>query len=260
MRNSDPINVITDNVVTVIDNKFDDKNVPQNLLNYLYLVTTGLVLCFDKDYVDYIFKKLLRVSFVEDDYYDLEMYFDTNSVDINYNILYIDEGFNTLEFMVKSMIDIISKSYDLDQYDELLSNVIKSLKVEEVIKAIYSLIDKNKNSKIKEALMIFKDFDINMYHYDGDNAITNLFRPLFKYSFVKNLFDKSLISGDYRETYEEFDDILGENSFADMINEIDDIKKLLNKKQVNTYNVACAYLNVRNNFVQSYISLKFDTI
>lgn len=259
MINTDSIKIVADNVITVVNNLNKEKNYKESIIPMIYLTVTGLMLNFGHEYVDAIYSSLRKVKFIEDDYYDLEMYFNTNSIDINYNIIYKNEGIRTLEEFIKSFLEIFSHSYNLNDDDKILSDVIKSLKTEDIVKSLYRIKDVEVNQSIKEALSIFDNIDIDNYHFDGSNAITNLFRPLFKFGFIKELFNKNIVDGDYRSIYEEFDTILGKDSFKCMITEIGDIKRLLNKKQVNTYNIACAYLNVRNNFVQSYISKKFVT-
>ena len=259
MTNSESLKIITDNVIIAIDNLKLSQNYPNSALPYLYLATTGLMINFGSSYVDDVFNNLKRVKFIEDTYYDLELYFDTNNIDINFNIVYRDEGLHTLEMMIKFLLEIQSHSYNLDNSEKIVSEVIKALKTEEIVKTLYSLKTVSLNYEFTKALMIFNDVDITTYHFDSNNAITNLFRPLFKFNFIKELFNKQLIDGNYGDIYREFDEILGKDAFRSMMNEIDDIKRLLNKKQVNTYNIACAYLNVRNNFVQSYITKKFVT-
>lgn len=268
MEKSDAIAVITGNVVKVIDNRFSSENVPQSLLNYLYLATTGMCISLGTDYVDDIFNNIKNISFTnrikfysEKEYLVLSKF--NEDLQISYQFYIKDNkngNINTLEFITRELINLLcgnNTRFD----DKILSDVLKNLEVEDVINIIASLRDFNiKDRKFKKALDYFKDFNIDEYSVSGYETIVNLFRPLFKYENLKEFFIKNLVDNDFLNIYEEFDSILGVNSFKNMIDSLKTINSKLNRKNVPTYEIACSYLNIRNKFVQSYINSKFNII
>ena len=61
MDKSKELNIIADNVVTYINNKFRCDNIPQELLNYLYLTVYGLNISLGVDAVDDVFNEKGKV-------------------------------------------------------------------------------------------------------------------------------------------------------------------------------------------------------
>ncbi len=267
MDRSKDLNIIAENVVTFIDSKFKNDNVPQEVLNYLYLAVTGLSMSLGLEYVDDIFSLLDKVTFINntdinnlDNYSVIPRISEDTSIKYQLYIKDISNGnYSTLEFIIKEFINILCiNNTNIDINSTLVFNVIKVLTIEDSINNILYI--KNYyiyNSKFKKALDSFEDILNNWYYANGYENIVNLFRPLFKFNYIKKLLIIDLINGNYQDIYDEFDRVLGENSFINMLNSLRNINRDLGKKNVPTYNVACTYLNIRNKFVQNYISLKF---
>ena len=269
MVKSDAINVITGNVVKVIDNRFSSENVPQSLLNYLYLTTSGLCISLGLDYVDDIFNVINKISFsdslkfyTEENYIVLSRFNENLQVTYQFIVKNKEEGnINTLEFITKEFINLLCSRSNTKIEDKILSGVLKNLVVEDVINTISSLNSYEIDSeKFKNALDSFKDFDFEEYSVCEYETIVNLFRPLYKFDSLREFFIKNLFDGDYLSIYEEFDSILGVNSFKKMMDSLKSINSKLKRKNIPTYDIACSYLNIRNKFVQSYINSKFNTI
>jgi len=268
MDGNKEINTIVDNVILTIDNKFKGEDVPQNLLDYLYMSTVGLCISLGENYVDDIFNAINKVSFTNkldfstDKKYLVLSSFGSN-FEINYQFYIRDKksgNINTLEFITKELINLLcSESNTNDLNDQLVGEVLKKLEIEDTVNTIINLRDFDiENKRFKKAIKGFEDFNLDEYSVSGYETIVNLFRPLFKFDVLKELFISNLIDGHYYNIYEEFDYTLGANAFENMINSLRSINNKLNKKNIPTYTIACSYLNIRNKFVQNYINLKFN--
>ena len=115
MDGNKEINTIVDNVILTIDNKFKGEDVPQNLLDYLYMSTIGLCISLGENYVDDIFSAINKVSFTKkldfstDKKYLVLSSFGSN-FEINYQFYIKDKksgNINTLEFITKELINIV---------------------------------------------------------------------------------------------------------------------------------------------------------
>ncbi len=270
MAENKEINTIVDNVILAIDNKNKDEFVPQELLNYLYLSTIGLCISLGENYVDDLFNVINRVTLVNkldyktsDDYVVLSNFNSNFEIDYKFFIRNIEAGnVYTLEFIIKELLSLLCEvDLNMDTNDKFISEVLKNLEVEDTISTIINLREFDiKNDKFNEAFKCFREFNLDNYSAKGYEAIVNLFRPLYKFSTIKQLFVNNLIDGRYYNIYEEFDNILGSNAFLNMIDSLKTIRSSLMKKNIPTYKVACSYLNIRNKFIQNYINLKFNTI
>lgn len=264
------INLILSNVVKAIDERYRDDNIPQTFLNYLYLSVAGLSMSLGEDYIDDLFRVISNVSYTNILNYNTEdEYLVQSSFGSNCNIVYqfyirnLEDGnINTLEFITRGIINLLCMNNTIiDDDDKLVSDVIKNLLIEDTISIVMNLREYNiECNRINNVLWYFKDFDLDKYSVEGYENIVNLFRPLFKFSSIRDLFINNLIDGHYYNIYEDFDHLLGENSFKNMIDSLKNINSKLKKKHIPTYEVACSYLNIRNKFIQSYINSKFNTI
>jgi len=267
MDRSKDLNIIADNVVAFIDNKYKNDSVPQEILNYLYLTVTGLSMSLGLEYVDDIFNVLNKITIISstslenlDNYSVIPCISEDASIKYQLYIKDISDGnYSTLEFIIKEFINILCiNNTNMDINSTLVFNVIKVLTIEDSINNILYIKNYNiYNTKFINALNSFEDLLDNWYFANGYENIVNLFRPLFKFNYIKKLLMIDLINGNYQDIYNEFDKVLGENSFINMLNSLRNINRDLGKKNVPTYSVACTYLNIRNKFVQNYISLKF---
>ncbi len=265
MVKSKPIDLITDNVVKVIDKRFLDNKVPQVLLDYLYLATTGLCISLGTKYVDDIFNAINNIVFVKkikidtDKKYVVLPTFDSD-LKIKYQLYIkdISEGnIEILEFIIKEIVNILCiGGINTDVNNKLISEVLKSLETEDVINILVNLHAYDFiNTKFRDAIDCFKDLDRDYYSINSYANVVNLFRPLYKYESLKELLISNLINGHYENIYQEFDEVLGNNSFITMIESLRAINRKLMRKNIPTYEIACSYLNIRNKFIQNYISL-----
>jgi hypothetical protein len=289
MLNTATANSLVNEVVYTIDNLYKHKNVPQQLLNYLYLAFTGLLLNYGSKCVDELYKVLERIDFVYGEYsiyntfsseelnrikeinlFDNFVYTRINGFEYsaNLNISYMfsfmvksDGDIEKLEFIVKEINNLFLMNCD----KSLLSKVIKTLQTENAIKSVFEFTKDFDiyNPKFVTAISYFKDFDYNNYVDSENEQIVNLYRPLYHFNYIKNLFNELVINGNSSEMSKDFDNILGKNSFTEMQNKITYIDYALHSNAVGSkishYELAKSYLNIRNNFIRKYIELKFNT-
>jgi len=264
------INVILANVVRAIDERYSDENIPQTFLNYLYLSISGLSISLGANYIDDLFNALKSISYTNILNYNTEeeclvqpvFGTDCNLVYQLYIKSLEDGNISTLEFITREIINLLCiNGNGTNEDDRLVSDVLKNLLIEDAISIVMNLREYNiECTKVKNVLWYFKDFDLDNYSVSGYENIVNLFRPLFKFDSIKDLFIDNLIDGHYYNIYEEFDHLLGKDAFINMINCLKSINSKLKKKHIPTYEIACSYLNIRNKFIQSYINSKFNTI
>ena len=288
MFNTATANSLINEVVYTIDNLYRRKNVPQQLLNYLYLAVSGILLNYGSNYVDDLYKVLERIDFVYGEYsvyntfspeelnrikeinlFDNFVYTRVNgfnySANLNINYLFSfmiksDGDIEKLEFMVKEINNLFLMNCD----KSLLASVIKSLQTENAIKSVFEFAHEFEifNPKFVAAISYFKDFDYNNYVDSDNEQIVNLFRPLYCFSYIRSLFNELVIKGNTNELSKDFDSVLGKNAFNDMKKRITYIDYALHSNMVGSkishYEIAKSYLNVRNNFIRKYIEIKFN--
>ena len=268
MAKSDAIDVITRNVVIAVDNRFRNDDVPQNLLNYFYLTVTGLTISLGIDCVDDVFNAIDKISFIKKvkinevpDYCVVPKLNSYAKLAYQFYIKNMEEGnLKTLEFMVKEFLNVLCISNgNCTINDKLVSDVAKVLETEDIINTIIYLAEYDfEDQKFADAIKPYRNYDLDGYYIADYENVVSLFRPLYKFGFIRNLFIRNLIDGNYNNIYNEFDKVLGANAFSEMVDSLKEIDRKLNKKNVPTFEVACSYLNIRNKFIQNYILLKFN--
>ena len=206
------------------------------------------------------------------------------TISFNYELLYkeIDSSsIKTLEFLVHelnfilfnknkkySLVNSIKVRYnylrnDLDIEDDevdTFKRVFNVLQSEDVIKRILELRNVDiKNVKIKNALDKFTNIDSENYRFEGLDMLVNLFRPLYRFKDTKSFIDKSMFyDSDLLE--DEFDKVLGKNSYRNVCKKLDSLNGMINnsKKGHNSYYaLSVEYVAIRNNFVKKYIDIKY---
>lgn len=95
MFNQNTINPFIDQIVYTIDNMFEKKDIPQEIINYLYLVSAGMILNYGLDYTKYIYKAIGDTKYI----YGME--------DINNKLS--KEEYERLNFDIKQNAYAISK-------------------------------------------------------------------------------------------------------------------------------------------------------
>ena len=64
MFNQNTINPFIDQVVLTIDSMFENKNIPQSLKDYLYLICTGMILNYGTSYTKDIYKAINETRYI----------------------------------------------------------------------------------------------------------------------------------------------------------------------------------------------------
>jgi len=110
------LNTLINHVVFTIDNIFKEKESSPNLLNYLYLITTGMILTYGDEIVEKIYKTLDKINFISN---------LSKSATFPYN--YSPTNSNYLkEFIKINSFNSISFIYELE-FPEINNSSIKTL-------------------------------------------------------------------------------------------------------------------------------------
>ena len=203
------------------------------------------------------------------------------TISFNYELLYKDidsSNIKTLEYLVHelnyilfnknkkySLINSIKIRYDylrndLEVDDEVstFNRVFNVLQCEDIIKRILELRTLDiKNVKFKNVLDKFTDIDSEIYKFEGLDMLVNLFRPLYRFKDTKSFIDNSIFyDNDLIEN--EFDKILGRNSYKNVCKKLESLNGMLyNSSQSSYYALSLEYVAIRNDFVKKYIDIKY---
>ena len=289
------INTLVSHVVFTIDNILYKKNYPQELLNYLYLIVTGMILKYGDEFISDIYTTLSCTNFnLNNEYINETKYYfnptlhnyktkwldlsrDFPSINIKNELLFkpIDNSFiKTLEYLTYELNLILfnkNKKYSLPdkikiRYDYYKTGIIEEndsytinkvfnlLLVEDIIKNILNLRNLNiKNKKFILSLQTLNKVDYDTYKIEGLDILVNLFRPLYDYEETKELLNNIL--------EKEYDKILGKNTYKNICKKLNDLEIKFNnsKSNMNTdyYNLSIEYIDIKNNFINKYINLKY---
>ena len=304
MLESINFNTLINHVVFTMNTLLKNKEYNSELLEYLYLITTGMIMTYGDNYIDDIYTTISNVKFSNErnvkDYTDnninyyvnptkhnyLNRLFNVNctfpTIKFDYDLLYekIDvSNIKTLEFLthelnfilfnknkkyslvnsIKYRYDYYMNSLDIDEDNNVINRIFNVLQSEEIIKNILKLKDINITNKVfKNALDKFTDIDLSTYRFEGEEILTNLFRPLYKYNEFKDIAINSIyLDDDLLE--KEIDSDLGKNTFKKVCKKLENLNNmiLLNNKFNNSYDLSIEYVSIRNNFINRYISKKY---
>lgn len=304
MLESINFNTLINHVVFTMNTLLKNKEYNSELLEYLYLITTGMIMTYGDNYIDDIYTTISNVKFSNErnikDYTDnninyyvnptkhnyLNRLFNVNctfpTINFDYDLLYkkIDaSNIKTLEFLthelnfilfnknkkyslvnsIKYRYDYYMNSLDIDEDKNVINRIFNVLQSEEIIKNILKLKDINITNKVfKNALDKFTDIDLSTYRFEGEEILTNLFRPLYKYNEFKDIAINSIyLDDDLLE--KEIDSVLGKNTFKKVCKKLENLNNmiLLNNKFNNSYDLSIEYVSIRNDFINRYISKKY---
>lgn len=304
MLKSINFNTLINHVVFTMNTLLKNKEYNSELLEYLYLITTGMIMTYGDNYIDDIYTTISNVKFSNErnikDYTDnninyyvnptkhnyLNRLFNVNctfpTIKFDYDLLYkkIDaSNIKTLEFLthelnfilfnknkkyslvnsIKYRYDYYMNSLDIDEDNNVINRIFNVLQSEEIIKNILKLKDINITNKVfKNALDKFTDIDLSTYRFEGEEILTNLFRPLYKYNEFKDIAINSIyLDDDLLE--KEIDSVLGKNTFKKVCKKLENLNNmiLLNNKFNNSYDLSIEYVSIRNDFINKYISKKY---
>lgn len=304
MLESINFNTLINHVVFTMNTLLKNKEYNSELLEYLYLITTGMIMTYGDNYIDDIYTTISNVKFSNErnikDYTDnninyyvnptkhnyLNRLFNVNctfpTIKFDYDLLYkkIDaSNIKTLEFLthelnfilfnknkkyslvnsIKYRYDYYMNSLDIDEDNNVINRIFNVLQSEEIIKNILKLKDINITNKVfKNALDKFTDIDLSAYRFEGEEILTNLFRPLYKYNEFKDIAINSIyLDDDLLE--KEIDSVLGKNTFKKVCKKLENLNNmiLLNNKFNNSYDLSIEYVSIRNDFINRYISKKY---
>ena len=310
MLDSINFNTLSNTVIYTLDTLLASKKYPESLLNYLYLITLGMILNYGDEFIEDIYNTILFTNFTFENnnkyqikeknnlYYKeplnnnyLKKWFDLSTnlptVKINNNLLFkIIGGSNikTLEYLTSELNYILfnkHKKYSLknifkikfdyfkngltekknQKYSETIDKIFSTLQAEDIIKTIIKLKNYNiKNKKLKNALNMFPNIDINNYRIEGLDLLVNLFRPLYEIKEIKQLINKNILL-ENNIIEKEFDKILGKNTYKNICNKLNYLNQLYEKNKEglynNYFNFSLEYVFIRNEFINKYLNKKY---
>ena len=297
------VNTLTSHVVYTIDLLLKDRHYPKELLNYLYLIATGMIIKYGDCFIDDIYSTIACTKFninnnlINEKYYKnptyhnytskwLDLTYDFPHININHEILYkkIDSSFiKTLEYLTHELNLILfnkNKKYSLPnqikiRYDyyknglitqnknETIDKVFNVLCTEDIIKNILNLQNyKINNQKFNESLQNINNVDYNTYKVEGLDLLVNLFRPLYKHNNIKILINNNILI-DNNLVEKEFDNVLGKHSYRNICNKLNYLdnkfKECQNGSYSDYYTLSIEYMEIRDNYINKYISYKYAT-
>lgn len=305
MLESINFNTLINHVVFTMDTLLKNKDYNSELLEYLYLITTGMIMTYGDEYIEDIYNTISNVKFSNErkindytkdtsyNYYIsptnhnyLKRLFNVNctfpTIKFDYDILYkkIDaSNIKTLEFLthelnfilfnknkkyslvnsIKFRYDYYMNSLDINEDTNVINRIFNVLQSEEIIKNILKLKNYNiTNNKFKNALERFTNINIDTYRFEGEEILTNLFRPLYKFDEFKDMATHSIyLDDDLLE--KEIDSVLGKNTYKKVCKKLENLSNMisLNNKQFNnSYDLSIEYVSIRNDFINRYINKK----
>ena len=303
-------NTLSNTVIYTLDTLLASKKYPESLLNYLYLITLGMILNYGDEFIEDIYNTIVFTNFTFENenkyqvkeknnlYYKdplnnnyLKKWFDLSTnlptIKINNNLLFkIIGGSNikTLEYLTSELNYILfnkHKKYLLknifkikfdyfkngiienknQKYNETIDKIFSTLQAEDIIKTIIKLKNYNiKNKKLKNALNMFPNIDINNYRIEGLDLLVNLFRPLYEIKEIKQLINKNILL-ENNIIEKEFDKILGKNTYKNICNKLNYLNQLYEKNKEglynNYFNFSLEYVFIRNEFINKYLNKKY---
>lgn len=256
------INILASHVVFTIDSLFKDRNYPQELLDYLYLIAAGMILKYGDSFIDDIYSTMICTKFNfgnsfsnSDKYYKnptihnftnkwLDLTCDFPTIDIKYEILFknIDCSFiKTLEFLTHELNLILftkNKKYSLTNKLRIRFDYFKTGLVEDgkdsILDRVFNILC---TEEIIKNIISMKELNINNNKFK--NALQNIFNTDYDTYKVEGL---DLLVNLFRPLY-KYDDIrklINNNILIDNNLLEKEFDKVLGK---NTYNKVCKKLN-----------------
>lgn len=288
MKKRDYINNLTSHVVFTLDTLFKDKASSPELLDYLYLITTGMIITYGEKYLEDIYNVISNVKYISTDSEKKDLLYYQNPT--NHNLKKETIDFNNLA--------TINYKYELN-FQIIDSSPIKTLEyLTHELNA--NLFNKYKTISLKENLKVRFNYLTNNViplnlPKEHDNIINKIFNILETEEIIKEIlllkeenitntkFKKALllIKNSNPETYKtEGFDILAnllrplyeQNNFKNIINSPKE-RKLIEKEidnvlGKNSYKEICQKIeslqlhlsNSNNNTNYYYLSLEYVAI
>ncbi len=290
-------NTLVNHSVYTINSMFEDKAYPQEFINYLYLISTGMILYYGDSHISDIFNTIKDIQFKmydnKDSYFNIDNSYNYlnnyitlnknfNDIKITYELIYNTDNnsiMNMLEYLTYQInyiytknnkkigfIDNIKLRYDyykngfISNDDEsLLMNIFKMLQTEEIIKNILSLKDVLLTNKDITTLLDKINVTSDIYSFKDKAILLNLFRPLYNCDDIKMIINNSDYEDDIKD---EIDFILGKNTYDKISKKVIELDTILRNFNYDDcckryHDFSTKYVFIRNEFVNKYIELKY---
>lgn len=268
------LDTLINHVIYNVNNIFIKKHYPDSLLDNLYLIVTSMILEYGDSSIPRIYEVLENIEFFDGSLFNYQ-YRVNKRVDFNkkfnvkYEVLYYDfdksplKELESLTYSLNSIYNSLNynntfkisfnglfNGFNYTSKESIIEKIFNLLRSEEVIKNIFNF--KNleiSNARFIKAFSKFNSFDSLNYTIEGINVLTNLFRPLLNSKEVRKIIFSNNIESD-------FDEVLGKNSFKKVSQYVENLYVKINDVD-SYYNISISYLNIRNNYINKYLGLKF---
>jgi len=198
MFNNNTINPFLDQIVFTIDSMCEKKDIPQELVDYLYLVCSGMILYYGLDYTKEIYQSINDTKYI----YGLKD-LETKLTPAEYN-------------RIKNKINYRENAYAISQVNSTYIND----KVNKILNITYTLLIA-RNTPNKEELLEFITHELNHILSSINNTFTYTEDSIY---FRYGLF-KTKIGKDNDETGRILNEIINTLQTEDIIKIIIDLKK-----------------------------------
>lgn len=288
------INYLINNVIYTINNHYKSDEIPSPLKNYLYLITTGMILNYGENYIEDIYETIFGVNFLLPSIANNNLYYETptnnnyleknivlqkNKRTCNYNLLFIEidnSTIKTLEYLTYKLNYILFNKHKQislknniklklsalnshliikdNEKDNILSNVFNTIQTNEIIKNILSI---EPNSVTNEQLhnILTNLSNIDLDTYQIEGL--DIITNLFIPLYKENKL-KHLIDSynNINLIKKELNTVLGYNAYKDTYDQLIQINNLLTNNTTNNYyELSNYYVNIRNNIINRYLYL-----
>lgn len=275
MLENDNFNTLINHVVFTIDLSTKDKNYHQELKNYLYLITAGMIVTYGDEYIDDIYNTILNINFyndknVVDCYYGdkkdsnicyinptnhnysrifYDFLYGFPAIKVNYELIYKNIDFSwikTLEYLTFELNSILfkkNKKYSIIENIKIRFDSLKSGMIEEIVNnnIFVKVFNVLQAEEIVKNILLFRN--INIKNNNFNNMILN-FKDIdyktYKFEGLEPLVNL------FRPLYEVKNIKLLINNYI-FLNNNDLEKEFDNVLGRNSYNNVCKKLNNLNN-------------
>lgn len=181
-------NTLINHTIYTIDLLFKEKDSPQELIDFLYLITVGMILSYGDDYISDIYDVIASIKFENKEKSQNELFY-TNNDSLLYDNPTMHNYLNKYYDLASNFPDI-KVNYEL-AFKNIDSSFLKTLEyLTHEINAI--LFRKNKNYSLKDNLKIRFDYITKNIidcdkNKDDENIFNKVFNVLQAEDIIKNI-------------------------------------------------------------------------
>lgn len=294
MNNKSLLNQLVNHVVYTIDNIMEKKNIPQELTNYLYLITAGMILNY-KDYpLHSIYNIIQETTYNINKQYNNNLYYynPTNhnylsktldltssfpTININYEIIFKsieNSPIKTLEYLTYELNYILhAKQRKIPiknnlklRFDFLTSHQLSAnIEQTKIIDKIFYILQTE--DIIKKILKLCNSNITNKKFKNALNNLDKINKTNYKIegldilvNLIRPLYNfedtKKIINSFNNKLIEnELEKVLGNNAYKIICQKLELLNELVSHSN-DYYAISNDYIFIRNNYINKYITFK----